>query len=91
MKTKMRKEEKVPFSPNKNVKITSLCQEPPKEVVYSSNSQLKTNTSDIPLAKTCEHIPIVGREEIEEMEEDSTEIGRQRSEKTAHGAGLICS
>ena len=33
----------------------------------------------------------VGREEIEEREEGSTEIGRQRSKKTAHGAGLICS
>ena len=33
----------------------------------------------------------VGIEEIEKMEEGSTEIGRQRSKKTAHGAGLICS
>ena len=28
---------------------------------------------------------------MEEMEEDSTEIGRQRSKKMAHGAGLLCS
>ena len=31
---------------------------------------------------------VVGREEIEETSEDSTEIGRQRERETAHVAGL---
>ena len=35
--------------------------------------------------RTGEH---VGREEIDEVEEDSTEIGRQRERETAHVAGL---